>query len=139
MIIGRDVIVAVSDADFGIVDVPEYGEGAQIRVRSLTGAQRTKLSEAETGSSRYAILAAVMGMVDESGAYLFPDVAEGERIVGAKHPEIVDRIASRVILLSNMTKSQRVELEKKLATQRNGSGSTLPEPSTQVTGSISIP
>lgn len=143
MILDRNALLSMDDADFDVVDVPEAGEGATIRVRSLTGDQRSRLytrsdldDKAGAPPGHWRALCCAMGMVDDKGAYLFPNEAQGAIELGKKHPEITERISAKIMSLSVMTKASRSAAEKKLLEATTNSGGTSsPEQSTPATGS----
>jgi hypothetical protein len=142
MILDRQLVISADDSDFEYVDVPEWtpkgsAEVAQVRVKSLSGDQRARFwaridqdKKGPVSGNAYA-LACAMGMVDDKGAYLFPNENEGALLLGKKHPEVIERIAGKILDMSAMTKASREALEKKSQEMTNSSGGTSsPEPST---------
>lgn len=143
MILDRSAFVSMDDSDAAYVDIPEAGEGATVRVRSLTGDQRSRVytraaidDKAGAPAGYWRALACAMGMIDDHGAYLFPNEAEGAAIIGRKHPDVIERISDKILDLSTMTKAARDAAVKKsqTATTSNG-GISSPEPSTPDTDS----
>lgn len=160
MILDRDKFLAVDDSDYAYVEIPESlpqvdyerwledptaVEVPQVRVRSLTGDQRSRLytradldDKANAPPGYWRALCCAMGMVDDKGAYLFPNEIDGANRIGAKHPELVERIAVKIQELSKMTKASRAALEKKSQKATTSSGGTSsPEQSPPVTDSAS--
>lgn len=145
MILDRNAFTLVDDADYAVVEIPEAGEGATVRVRSISGDQRSRFwarlaidEKPGAPSGNHRALACAMGMVDDKGALLFANETEGAAIIGKKHPEIIERIYTKVMELSSMTKASRLAAEKKsLETVTNSGGTSSPEPSTPATDSAS--
>jgi hypothetical protein len=153
MILDRSAFLTVESTDYGYVDIPEalpadkYAEWLespesveppQVRVRSLMMDQRARLraradqdDKLQTQSGSWNALCAAMGMVDDKGAYLFPNENEGATLLGKRHPELIERIASKILDISSMTKASREAIEKKSQRATNSSGHTSsPETST---------
>lgn len=131
MILDRNAFTAVDDTDYEIVDVPEAGEGKTVRVRSLTVDQRSRLytrsdldDKANAAPGSWRPLCCAMGMVDDKGAYLFPNEAAGAIELGKKHPELIERISAKIMSISVMTKASRSAAEKKSQEATTSSGST---------------
>lgn len=130
--------MAANDAEFDTVDVPEWGTDAKVRVRSLMGDQRARLRKRQDlddkpdhPNSVWRMMCCAMGMVGENDALLFSNEQEGITVMGRKHPDIVDRIAVKILELSNMTKASRDAAEKKSETTTTSNGGcSSPEPST---------
>ena len=143
------VMMADGDSDFDYVEIPEWtpkgaAEVNKVRVRSLTGDERSRFwarmeaqkdSGARNGS--HMALACAMGMVDANGGKLFANEDQGAAVMGKKHPEIIDRIAGKILDMSKMTKASREELAKKSQTTTSDGGISSPEPSTQASDSTS--
>lgn len=148
MILDRAAFDAINDVEFAYVDVPEADPDAaevpQVRVRSLTGDQRTRLrrrSEMEQRgeappTGNWQALCCAMGLVDNKGVYLYPNEADGAVLLGRRHEDMISRIANKILELSVMTKASRALAEKKSATTTtNNGGSSSPAESTPGTDS----
>jgi hypothetical protein len=140
----------MDDADYATLEIPEAtlpgtDEVPTVRVRSLTGDQRSKLfvraAQDDKGGAPngyWRALCCAMALVDDKGAYLFPNENEGALILGRKHPELINRISEKILELSVMTKASRAAAEKKSQTMTtNNGGTSSPEPSTQDSDSVS--
>ena len=119
MILDKTQFAMLDDANYSTVKVPEFGEGAEIRIRSLTADQRQRLLARMRAVNEGKMppipggdesLACAMGMVDEKGIPLFSE-ADSEAI-GRKHPALVTRISNAIWELSAMTKASQEDLEK---------------------------
>lgn len=159
MILDKAAFLSVEATDYGYVEVPEalpadkYAEWLEtpeavdvpkIRVRSLTMDQRTRMwaqaardDKGNVVSGSWYALCAAMGMVDEHGAYVFPNETEGAAILGKRHPEIVERISDAILDISKLTKASRAALEKKSQRATNSSGPTS-SPETSTPDSVSV-
>jgi hypothetical protein len=128
----KTLIVAVNDTEYDVEPVPEWG--GDVRVRSLSGAERTTLRLKGEAAESWDALVGAMGIVDEKGANLFTQAES--TILAKKHPLIMERIARRILDLSTLTKEAREEAEKKQSPTLIGSGGTSSlEPSTPATDS----
>lgn len=120
----KELIVSTNDAAYDIVSVPEWG--GDVRVRSLTGAERTELRLKGEGGPSWDAMSCALGIIDEKGANLFT-IAE-TTILAKKHPLVLERIANVIYELSSMTAEARAEAAKKrAATQTSDGGSSSPE------------
>ncbi len=156
MILDRIAFDQLVDVDYAYVEVPEArkpnielvngvltdrSDPALIKVRSLTGDQRSRLrNRAEMDdkpnppAGYWRALCCAMGMVDDKGAYLFPNELEGAVRIGKYHPELIERISAKILELSTMTKASRDAAEKKsLEMTTSNGGISSPEPSTLAT------
>lgn len=129
MILDKAAISKVDDVEYDIVDVPEWGEAAQVRIRNLFGDQRQRINDVVDKHPCINALVAAMGLVDSQNAQIY---TEAEAIaLFKKHPVVLNRIAVAILDLSNMTKASRDATEKKLQqTQTSDSGSGSPAGST---------
>lgn len=123
-------IIATNDAVYEVETVPEWG--GEVRVRSLTGEERSTLAKRGETAVSWDALVCAMGIVDEKGASLF--VLDEVKILAKKHPLVLERVARRILELSTMTAEARAEEQKKLTT--TGSGFILPEQSTPAADSM---
>jgi len=105
----RDQILAAEDLAREIVDVPEWGEGAQVLVRELTAAEREQhyylmIGDDDTVDVQKAVgfrqRLCVWCIIDEDGEHLFTQ-ADVEAL-GRKNTKVVDRIADVVRRLSGL-------------------------------------
>ena len=143
----REAFLLLDDSDTAFVELPEHQLEGQavptVRVRSLMCDQRQRLFDRSRDLREKGIpipgglnaLCCAMGLIDDKGLLLFPDENNGAILMGRKHPEIVARIAGRVYELSDMTKAQRLDAEKKsqLTKPSDSLGSSLPEASSPAT------
>lgn len=126
----KELIVATNDAVDDIVSVPEWG--GDVRVRSLSGAERTELRLKGEGAPSWDAMVCALGIIDEKGVNLFT-VTETITLA-KKHPLVLERIAQRILELSTLTAEARAEAAKKrAATQTSGGGSSSLEQSTPAT------
>jgi hypothetical protein len=150
MILDRNAFAAVDDVEYGYVPIPEAmkpgdTEVPEVRVRSLTGDQRTRVKiraelDDKPGAPNgyWRALCCAMGMVDDKGAYLFPNAEAAAIELGKKHPELLERISAKILDMSIMTKASRDAAEKKSQqTTTNSGGTSSPEQSTPDTDSAS--
>lgn len=77
MLISKESIEAVQDLKTAIVDVPEWGKNAQVRVTELSAQDRLNFSESmgddENKDHIYVALALTWFIVDENGTRIFTD------------------------------------------------------------------
>ena len=144
MFLDRAAILAADDSETATVEVPEWGPpGADpvptVRVRSLTGDQRSRLFDRARAQDQgqpvpggWTALCCVMGMIDDKGALLFPNEAEATSL-GRKHFEVLERISAKILELSRMTKASREAEAKNSKTPTNSSGTSSPVESTPAT------
>ena len=118
--LNKSAFLAGQSCEYRMVDVPEFGEGQQVRVKSLTAEQRQRLFARIRNQQQQPIpggdeaLCCAMGMVDEAGALMFSESDSGD--IGKHHPEVVSRIADAIFEISKMTKASREAIEKNLQT-----------------------
>lgn len=142
MLLSREAFLLIDDSDTDFVELPEYRknigeECPKVRVRSLMSDQRQRLYEKSREIREKGIvipgginaLCCAMGMIDEKGILMFPSEVDGAAAIGRRHPEVVARIANRIYELSDMTKTQRLENEKKLlkTTPSDSASGSVPE------------
>ena len=99
----RDRIVGSDDLRRRQVHVPEWG--CDVYVRSFTGTERAAWERSTVKEvdgevvrdldsiSTAALRLAVLTLVDESGARVFPDAADGMEALGSKSATAINRIA----------------------------------------------
>ena len=128
MLLSKESFVLLDDSDISYVEIPEWQkegeECPRVRVRSLMSDQRSRVSIKTEQQDKSGVmvpggvnaLICAMAMIDASGALLFADEAAGVSVMARKHPVITARIANKIWDLSNLTRLQREELEKKLLT-----------------------
>lgn len=136
MFLDANTFTMMDDTEKAFVDVPEYQQPGQdvpqVRVRSLTTDQRQRLffisrQEREKGimiPNGINARCCAMGMIGQNSLLLFENEETGSAVMGKRHPEIVARIANRIYELSDMTKVQREEAEKKLLTTSTNSSAS---------------
>jgi len=128
----KDLIVAVNDAEYSVESVPEWG--GEVRLRSLTGTERTEVRLKGEAAASWDALVCSFGIVDEKGVNLFS--AAETVILAKKHPAVLERLAKKILDLSLMTTEARAEQEKKQASILTSDGGTSsPEQSTPATDS----
>ncbi len=132
----KALILAVNDAEYDTVPVPEWG--GEVRIRSLTGAERTILRDRGEKAASWDAMVVAMGVVDDKNANLF--TVEETALLAKKHPLVLERVAKVILEMSTMTPEARAEAEKKRKeTLTNNGGSSSPEQSTPDSDSISTP
>jgi hypothetical protein len=121
--LSRESIVAASDLPREKVDVPEWGAGAYVNVRSLTGKERDSWEafcieqrEAYKSDAGFPGLRASMlvrCLVDDEGKRLFLDT--DTEVLGAKSGAVLDRLWTVAARLNALTASDVDELKKNSA------------------------
>lgn len=110
MLLDKKAIFRVEDRKFEVVDVPEWGPGAQVRVASLTGSGRDTFEQSITirhGTDVTVNLVnaraklVVLSVVDEEGNRVFSDDEVLE--VGKKNALALNRIFEVAQRLSGLT------------------------------------
>ena len=107
-------ILSRDDATYSEVDVPEWG--GSIRIKSLSGAERTQILKAmnrnkETVDGVFEKLI-VLGAVDENGKKLFTDDAATLAILQSKDAGVTRRIGEAVLKLSGIAAGSAESAEK---------------------------
>lgn len=118
--ISRDAVLAATDLPRERVDVPEWGAGAYVFVRGMTGTEKDSWEKhvlerrAALGCENVfpGIRASVVVRcaVDDEGNRIFTD-ADVE-LVGAKNGKAIDRIFEKASRLSGITPEDIEELKK---------------------------
>ena len=110
MVMDRDGILQSEDRQFEVVDVPEWGPGAQVRVSSLSGSERDTFEASITvrrGTDVTVNLVnaraklVVLTVVDDEGNRLFTDDDVFE--VGKKNALALNRLFEVAQRLSGLT------------------------------------
>lgn len=113
----RDAILAAQDLDKVRVEVPEWGEGAAVFVRTMTARERDEFERSmlqSKGKDKTSNLAnirarfAVLTMVDENGERYFED-GDAQQL-GEKSAHVLDRIFSVAQKLNGMSADDVDEL-----------------------------
>lgn len=92
-------ILAAEDFVYDIVECPEWG--GEVRVRSLSGAQRATLKKAvEAGQDNIDETICVMAIVDQDGNRIFTQ--QQIAALSKKNTSVISRIAVRVAEISGM-------------------------------------
>ncbi len=112
------------------VAVPEFGDGATVRVRGLSSKQRfdwrmsaVKAGEGEPAPDPTAYLV-VLGAIDADGARIFPNIQDVDNVADMRG-DIVERIADKVMELSGLTDAKAVEAKNDSGASLSGSSPTV--------------
>lgn len=112
----RDLILAASDLRFETVETPEWGEGAGVRVRSLTAIERdnwdksTYQGKKEVNLIGYKARFCVLTIVDDSGVQLF---AEGDAdALAKKSAAVIERVFTAAAKLNGLLAADSAAIEK---------------------------
>lgn len=139
MILDLPAIRSAQDWNTDVVPVPEWGpkEAAEtpvVRVRSLTCDQRSRMfrwmdrqKSGEQLPFTWTALCCAMGIIGPNGETVVPE--NEADVIGKKHPEVVERIAEKILSLSKITTTEREALKKKseMTTPSDGSCGSAPE------------
>ena len=110
MVMDRDGILQSEDRQFEVVDVPEWGPGAQVRVSSLSGSERDTFEQSITVRRGMEVSVnlvnaraklCVLTMVDDNGDRLFADEDVFE--LGKKNATALNRVFEVAQRLSGLT------------------------------------
>lgn len=105
-VLTRDAILGRVDIARGKVECPEWG--GSLTVRGLTLAERNSLVDCDDTTAP--LRAIVMCAIDpKTGNRIFE--AEDEETLGQKNPEVIDRLARKIMELSGLRKPD-AEVEK---------------------------
>ena len=113
MVMNRDAILQSEDRQFEVVDVPEWGPGAQVRVSSLSGSERDTFEASITvrrGTDVTVNLVnaraklCVLTIVDAEGSRLFTDDDVFE--LGKKNATALNRVFEVAQRLSGLTEDE---------------------------------
>lgn len=125
----REQIVAVDDAQYDVIEVPEWG--GSVRVRGMSGTQRDayeSLLLEQRGDSRKINLAnarsklVVRCIVDEGGHLLFTD--DDVRVLGKKSAKALERVFDKARELSGMSKEDIEKLTENFDDDPSESGTS---------------
>lgn len=126
MIPTREQALGCDDMQAGRVPVPEWGEGAEVIVRSMTAEERDdwEVKCIGAGESRdirnfRAKLVAYV-VVDEDGKRVFTDA--DIPALGKKNSAAIDRIATKAMKLNGMAQQDLEELAKNFGMIRGEDG-----------------
>lgn len=120
-ILNKSQILAARDLKIEKLAIPEWGEGAEVCIRSLNASERDKFEASLvdlTGAlpkpkiDAYRARLCALVICDEEGNRLFTDSEIAE--LGKKNGEVLDRIATAASLLSNLNEEALKEAAKKL-------------------------
>jgi hypothetical protein len=118
-LLNRDQFLAVDSRKTEVVDVPELGEGAQIKIRSWSVGQANKfaklLHEAEGQNIALTVLdlrakVVALSVVDEANALMFTE--EDVPALEEMSPAAIDRIQSAAMKLNGFGRTTEEEDEK---------------------------
>lgn len=105
-VLTRDAILGREDIARAEVECPEWDGG--LTVRGLTLAERNSLVDCDDTTAP--LRAIVMCTIDpKTGARIFEP--EDEEALGQKNPEVIDRLARKIMELSGLSKPD-AEVEK---------------------------
>ncbi len=115
----KDQILKADDLPTEVVDVPEWGPGGQVRVRTLTGTERDSFEESITKKKGKSVEVNMVNLraklcaltiVDDKGERLFAnaDVVE----LGKKNAAVLDRIFTVAQKLNGFGQDDIEELAK---------------------------
>jgi len=130
-VLSLDQMLAGSDTEYELVDVPEWG--GKVRIGSLTAEQMVKWTEAKTETPldrrNAGLLLLVSSIVD----------ADGNRIANASHvgafrgrsAKVLNRIIDRILKMNGLIVTEEVHQVDPVAIEqrKNGSGEALPNAS----------
>jgi len=118
----RESILAAADLPVAPVDVPEWGEGEVVYVRSLSAFEaEEKLRDAGKRANFHAWFAALL-TCDAAGNRLFSDADAAA--LGGKSIAVLRRIGDAAQKLNGMTKAEQETAEKNSETIGAGSSSS---------------
>lgn len=109
-ILDRDAILAAEDVETVDIDCPEWGKGAVVRLRSITGAQRDSYEQSlitQRGSDRQINMRnaraklVVLCAVDAKGERLFTEA--DLQAVSGKSAKVLDRLWGAARKLCGLT------------------------------------
>lgn len=104
-ILTRDQILQVDDLKYEEVEIPEWGEGCGVRVRTMTAVERDQLvnaafADGERNAENFRARLCALCVVDEAGKNLFS--FNDARALGRKSTISMERIAEVALRLSGL-------------------------------------
>jgi hypothetical protein len=116
MFLTKEQILNFNDSKFEVVDVPEWGEGAQVRVGVMSGFARDQFEASVIGKNggmnmqniRAKLAAATL--VDDSGKLMFSEADINK--LGQKSGAALDRIFAVAQKLNRITDQEVEQLAK---------------------------
>lgn len=129
----KAAILALDDAKFAEVDVPEWG--GKVRIRTLTGTERDLVDEYrqevfEKSKKRFGVRAylCAMAICDEQGKCIF--APQDLEALGRKNYDALNRVFEAAWLLNGMGEEAVENAKKNLSgVQNDDSGTSSLEPS----------
>ena len=128
MTLTREQILVADDTVIETVAVPEWGEGATVRVKGMTGAERDRFeahSIKREGKEFVPVFENIrarlvaMTVVDDAGALLFTDADVA--VLAGKSAAAMNRVTIVSQRLSGITEGAIEELKGNLSSGRSGS------------------
>lgn len=126
-------IKGVRDLKLQEVPVPEWGAGATVALRGLTGTERDAFEAAAAerhekngvrGMAGIRAYLVALTLVDEKGERMFPDADAGAAELGAKAGVVIKRLADVAMALSGLSGEKVEEILRDFPpAQSEGSGS----------------
>lgn len=119
MVPTKEQILSAKDSPLERADVPEWGEGAQVFVRTMSGAERDAweveqfdINGKDVTVNRRNLRARLLVkcVVDESGKRIFED-GEADAL-GSRSSRVIDRIYAVAQRLNGLSKKDEDELVK---------------------------
>lgn len=117
MLLNKDAILKANDRDTVIVDVPEWGEGAQVKLAALCGRSRDAWEIATQGDKdgkqnliNIRARLAVFSIVDENNKLIFDE--RDIEALGQKSATALDRIFDAALALNKMRNKDIEETAK---------------------------
>jgi len=112
MLLTKDQILNSDDIKTAIVDVPEWGDGGQVKVRALNAGERDEfeLKHVEKTLTDYRAYLASKAIINEEGKQIFsPNDIKALR---EKSSSPLSRIYNKITELSGLSKEDIDDLEK---------------------------
>lgn len=127
-------IKGVRDLKLVEVPVPEWGQGATVALRGLTGTERDAFEAAAAerhekqgvrGMAGIRAYLVALTLVDEKGERMFPDADAGAAELGVKSGLVIKRLADVAMSLSGLSNEKVEEILRDFpGAQSDGSGSS---------------
>lgn len=129
MSLNADQIRAATDMPTAEVPVPEWGEGATVRVRGLSAKQRfdwslssQKAAAGEPAPDPLSYLFC-LGAINDDGARLFPQAQDAD-VVAELRGDVIDRVTTKIMELSGLSDVAATDAGKDSTKTPSGSSPT---------------
>ena len=111
--LGPEDILKCNDLPTEVVEVPEWGADAVVKVRGLTGTERDRISNLPADADNFTARVVAPALLTEDGRQMFPD-EDAVAKLGRKSFVALDRVRQVVFRLSGLLSTAVPEAKEQL-------------------------